>query len=122
MDAPSPIAQSDLRTGGRWFDPRLGQYSFRGLMIVIAKGFIPLSPLSVVSKIVMWESSQYSWKEYCAEYRLKELQQSMGMCTGRRDITEILLKTVSNPIQPTNGFDANKGESGSTATATKLLI
>ena len=41
-----------------WFDPRLGQYSFRGLMIVIATGFIPLSPLSVVSKMVMWESSQ----------------------------------------------------------------
>ena len=27
-----------LRTGGHWFDPRLGQYSFRGLMIVIATG------------------------------------------------------------------------------------
>ena len=46
-----------LRTGGRWFDPRLGQYSFRGLMIVIATGFIPLSPLSVVLTMVMWESS-----------------------------------------------------------------
>ena len=40
---------ADVRTGGRWFDPRLGQYSFRGLMIVIATGFIPLSSLSVVS-------------------------------------------------------------------------
>ena len=27
---------ADLRKGGRWFDPRLGQYSFRGLMVVIA--------------------------------------------------------------------------------------
>ena len=45
----------DLRTGGRWFDSLLGQYSFRGLMIVIAAGFIPLSPLSVVSTMVMWE-------------------------------------------------------------------
>ena len=26
---------ADLRTGGRSFDPRLGQYSLRGLMIVI---------------------------------------------------------------------------------------
>ena len=57
---PRPMAQSvtsvaDLRTGGRWL---LGQYSFRGLMIVIATGFIPLSPLSVVSKMVMLESSQ----------------------------------------------------------------
>ena len=25
-----------LRTGGHWFDPRLGQYYFRELMIVIA--------------------------------------------------------------------------------------
>ena len=55
--APLPIHKviinADLRTGGRWFDPRLGQYSFRGLIIVIATGFIPLSPLSVVSTMVM---------------------------------------------------------------------
>ena len=43
---------ADLRTGGRWIDPRLGQYSFPGLMIVIATGFIPLSPLSVASTMV----------------------------------------------------------------------
>ena len=47
-----------LRTGVCWFDSRLGQYSFRGLMIVIAIGFIALSPLSIVSTMVMWESSQ----------------------------------------------------------------
>ena len=34
---------ADLRTEDRWFDPRLGQYSFRVLMIVIATGFIPVS-------------------------------------------------------------------------------
>ena len=33
----------DLRTGGRLFDPRVSQYSVRGLTIVTAKGFIPLS-------------------------------------------------------------------------------
>ena len=49
----------DLRTVGRWFDPRLGQYSLLELMIVIATGFIPLSPLSVVSTMFMWESSQW---------------------------------------------------------------
>ena len=43
-----PYSIVDLRTGGLWFDSRLGQYSFHGLMIVIATGFIPLSPLSVV--------------------------------------------------------------------------
>ena len=49
----------DLRTAGRWFDPRLGQHSIRRLMIVIVTGFIPLSLLSVVSTMVMWESSQW---------------------------------------------------------------
>ena len=29
-----------------------------------------------------------AWKEYCAKYWLKELQGSMNMRTGRRDITE----------------------------------
>ena len=37
-----------------------------------------------------------AWKEYCAEYWLKELQER---CTGLRDITEILLKMASNTIQ-----------------------
>ena len=52
----------DLRTGGRLFNPRLGQYSFQGLMIVIWTGFISLSPMSVVSTMVMWESSQWLGK------------------------------------------------------------
>ena len=38
---------ADLRKGGRWLDTWLGQYSFRGLIIVTATGFIPLSPLSI---------------------------------------------------------------------------
>ena len=53
---------ADLRTGDRWFDPWLGQYSLRGFMIVIVTGFIPLSPLSVVTTMVMWESSQWLGK------------------------------------------------------------
>ena len=58
----SVASDPDLRTGGRWFDSRLGQHSFHGLMIVIATGFIPLSPLSVLSTMVMWESSQWLGK------------------------------------------------------------
>ena len=50
---------ADLRTGGRWFDPWLSQYSVRGLMIVISTGFIPLSPLSIASAMGMWGSSQW---------------------------------------------------------------
>ena len=33
-----------------------------------------------------------AWKEYCVEYWLKELQESVDRCTGCRNITEILLK------------------------------
>ena len=54
----SVASVTDLRTGDRYFDPRHGQYSFRGLMI----GFIPLSMLSVGSTMVMWESSQWLGK------------------------------------------------------------
>ena len=55
---------ADLIKGGRWFVPRLDQYSSRGL-IVIATGFIPLSPLSVVSTMVMSESSQWLGRNLC---------------------------------------------------------
>ena len=48
---------ADLRTGDCWFDSRLGQYSFKGLKIVIETGFILLSLQSVVSTLIMWESS-----------------------------------------------------------------
>ena len=40
------------------------------------------------------EKQPLALKEYCAEYWLKELQGNMDMCTGCRDITEIVLKTV----------------------------
>ena len=86
---------ADLRTGGRWFDPRLGQYSFRGLMIVIAAGFIPHSPLSAVSTMVMWKSSKWLGKNIVRTTGYKKLQGSMDRCTGRRCI----LKTALNTIQ-----------------------
>ena len=68
-------------------------------MIVIVKGFIPLSPLSIVSTMIGYVGKQpVAWKEYCAEYWLRELQESMDRCTGGRDITEILLQTTLNTI------------------------
>ena len=36
-----------------------------------------------------------AWKEYCAKYWFKELQESMDRCTGRRYITGILAKIRS---------------------------
>ena len=52
----------DFRTEGCWFHPQLGQYSFWGLMIVIATGFIQLSVLCIVFTMVIWESSQWLGK------------------------------------------------------------
>ena len=82
----------DLRTGGRWPDSQLGQYSFQGLMIVIATGFIPLSPLVRCFDNSYLGKQPVVWKDYCAEYWLKEVQESIDRCTGCRDITGILLK------------------------------
>ena len=43
-----------------------------------------------------------AWKEYSAEYWLKEFQENMDRCTGRLDITEILLQMALNTIQSIN--------------------
>ena len=66
-------------------------------MIVIATGYIPLSLLSVVSTMVKWKQP-VAWKDYCADYWLKELQGNMDRYSGLRDITEIWLNTVLNTI------------------------
>ena len=61
---------ADLRTG-HWFDPRLSQYSFLRLMIVIATGFIPLSLLAVRCFDNGYVGRQpVAWEEYCVEYWL----------------------------------------------------
>ena len=96
-----------LRTRGYWFDPRFGHYSFRGLMIAIATGFIPLTTIRCFHNDYVGKQP-VAWKEYCAEYWLKELQESMYRCTGRRDMTEILFKTALNTIQSFNQFTNHK--------------
>ena len=77
----------DFRTGGRWFDPFLSPYSFRKLMIVIATGFIPLSPMSIVLEMVMWKSNKWLGKNIVHEKKKKKIPASMDRCTGRRNIT-----------------------------------
>ena len=42
------------------------------------------------------------WKEYCVEYWLKKLLETMDRCTGHRDITKILSKIVLNTMQSIN--------------------
>ena len=102
-ESPSSVGNvADLRTGGHWFNSRLGQYSFRRIddghydrirscltaVCCFDNGYVEKQPVA--------------WKEYWAEYWLKELQESMGRCTGRRDITEVLLKTALTTIQSIN--------------------
>ena len=84
----SPVGSFvDLRIGGPWFDPWLCQYSFRGLMIVIATGFInsPLTTVHCFNNRYVGKQAM-AWEEYCAEYWLKELQESMDRCTGHLTI------------------------------------
>ena len=37
-----------------------------------------------------------AWEEYCAQYRLKELQESMDRCICHCDVTEILFNPFPN--------------------------
>ena len=79
-----------LRTGDRWFDlSHLGQYSFQGLMIAIEIGFIPVSPLSVVSIMNICKRSQW-------------LAKSIVQSTGNNNSTEInglVLKMALNTVK-----------------------
>ena len=87
---------ADLRTGGLWFDPwpilfpRIDDshcdriHCSLTTVCCFDNGYVGKQPVT--------------WKEYCAEHWLKELEESMDKCTGCRDITEILLKTALNTI------------------------
>ena len=59
----------DMRTGGRWFDPRPGKYSFRGLMIVVATGHSSLTAVRRFDNDFVGKQ-QVSWEQYCAGYWL----------------------------------------------------
>ena len=98
----SPVTQSRrrLENGSRWFEPSAWPIF---LMIVIAKGFIHCSCInSILTSIYRIRllndghvgKQPVAWKEYCAEYRLNELQEDLDRCTGYPDITEIMLKAA----------------------------
>ena len=95
-----PPSVADLRTRGRCrvrsparpiFYPRIDGshcdsiHSFLTAVCCFDNGYVGKQPVA--------------WKEYCAEYWLKELQESMDRCTGRRDMTEMLLKRAISTIQ-----------------------
>ena len=88
---------ADLRTGGRWFNPRLGQNSW----IDDSHSDRIHSSLTAVHCFDndYVGNQPVAWKEYCAEHWLKELQGRMDRCTGHHNITEILFKMALNTIQ-----------------------
>ena len=87
-----------MRTEVRWFDPRLFPriddshcdriHSFLTAVRCFDSGHVG--------------KQLVAWKEYCAEYWLKDLQESMDRYTGHRDITEIMLKAALITIQSIN--------------------
>ena len=84
---------ADLRTGGHWFNPRLSQHSFRGLMIATDRIHSSLTEVHCFDNGYV-RKQLVAWKEYCAEYWLKELQESM---TGALAVA-ITLNTVENCV------------------------
>ena len=64
--------------------------SFQGS--IIAKGFIPLSPLTILSLLVMWESNRWLGKYIAWSTGKKELQENMNRCTHHCEMTETMLK------------------------------
>ena len=81
--------EDELRTGESWFDPRVSQFLFPDCERIQSSLFaVHCFDDTNIGKQPM------AWVEYCDEYWLKGLQESMDMCAGRRDITERMLKTA----------------------------
>ena len=84
----------DLRMGGRWFDPRLGQYFFSRIDDSHCDKIH--SSLTAVHCLVYVyvEKHAVAWKEYYAYYWHREIKKSMDRCNSHCDIIEIILKTT----------------------------
>ena len=91
VNPPSPIAHSVTHRASEQEvgDPQHDLYSFWGLMIVNATGFILVSQLSNDNDYV--GKQPVVWKEYYVEHLFKDLQEGISRCTDHRNITEILV-------------------------------
>ena len=79
-------------------ESRLGQLSFRRLTKVNATCVIRLPPMGYVYV----GKQPVAWEDCCVEYWCEKTRKCMSRWTGRRDITEKLLKTTLNPNQSIN--------------------
>ena len=80
------------------FESRLSQLSFRCLTRVNATCIICLPPMGYV----YLEKQPVAWEDCCVEYWCEETRKHMSRWTGRRDMTEKMLKTALNPNQSIN--------------------
>ena len=91
----------ELGIGGRWFDPRLSQYSVRGLTIVLPT-YLFLSHRCPLYRQFLCGKAASGLERILCKVVVKELHGSIDRCTGRYYITEILLKTACNTRQSIN--------------------
>ena len=87
--------EQDKEQSEEWLVNRDTDFVFFSVLKVIYEGFL-FAIHSSLTNVRCFNNSHVgkqpvAWKEYCAEYWLKELQQGMDKCTDRCDITEILL-------------------------------
>ena len=98
----SVVSVQDLRTRDCWFDPRAWPIFFLRTddshcdRIHSSLTTVHCFDNGYVGK------QRVAWKEYCAEYWIKEVQESMDRRTGRRDVTEILLIMALNTMKSIN--------------------
>ena len=104
MTSPSSSVGTveDLRTGRRWFDSLAGPIFYPRINNTHGDRIHSyLSPVSIVSSMVMLESIQWLGKNIVHRW-LKELQERVNWCTGGCDMTEITLKVALDTIQSIN--------------------
>ena len=77
-----------LKTGGRLYDPRLGQYSIRASMIVIATELIPLSAIHSLFREWLCGKPASGFERILCGVLVKELKEIMDRCTGQSDEIE----------------------------------
>ena len=100
-----PGHESDKHTT----EPPVYRHSFGRLMIALGQDSF-LSHHCPLFRPRLVRKQPVAWKEYCAEYWLKELQESMYRCTGHHHITKILLKMALNTIQSLQGQKSYLGQ------------
>ena len=87
----------DLNPGGRSFDPRFGHFS-RGLMLVIATGFIFLSLMTIILTMIIYE------KAICGLERNR--RNILKSSTKHKTATNLINLSLSDPPTKIDAFQS----------------